>query len=68
MKLSLVVPCFNEAENVAVFQAAVINAFEGCGYEYEIIFIDDGSLMALSIIRTRSAAIVTTRSSTGSIV
>ena len=43
MKLSLVVPCFNEAENVAVFQAAVINAFEGCGYEYEIIFIDDGS-------------------------
>ena len=43
MKLSLVVPCFNEAENVAVFQEAVINAFEGCGYDYEIIFIDDGS-------------------------
>ena len=43
MKLSLIVPCFNEADNVAVFQAAVINAFQGCGYEYEIIFIDDGS-------------------------
>lgn len=43
MKLSLVVPCFNEAENVAVFQDAVIQAFSGCGYDYEIIFIDDGS-------------------------
>jgi len=43
MKLSLVVPCYNEAENVANFQAAVISAFEGCGYDYEIIFVDDGS-------------------------
>ena len=43
MKLSLVVPCYNEAENVAAFQDAVIGAFAGCGYDYEIIFIDDGS-------------------------
>ncbi len=43
MKLSLVVPCYNEAENVAAFQEAVISAFEGCGYDYEIVFIDDGS-------------------------
>lgn len=43
MKLSLVVPCYNEAENVAAFQDAVIAAFEGCGYDYEIVFIDDGS-------------------------
>ena len=43
MKLSLVVPCYNEAENVAEFQNAVINAFDGCGYDYEIIFINDGS-------------------------
>ena len=43
MKLSLVVPCYNEAENVAEFQAAVITAFEGCGYDYEIVFVDDGS-------------------------
>jgi len=43
MKLSLIVPCYNEAENVANFQKAVISAFEGCGYDYEIIFIDDGS-------------------------
>ena len=43
MKLSLVVPCYNEAENVAPFQDAVITAFEGCGYDYEIVFVDDGS-------------------------
>lgn len=43
MKLSLVVPCYNEAENVSNFQQAVIAAFDGCGYEYEIIYIDDGS-------------------------
>ena len=43
MKLSLVVPCYNEAENVAAFQEAVIGAFRGCGYDYEIVFVNDGS-------------------------
>jgi len=43
MKLSLIVPCYNEAENVLPFQDAVIHAFDGCGYDYEIIFINDGS-------------------------
>lgn len=43
MKLSLVVPCYNEAENVLPFQQAVISAFSGCGYDYEIIFVNDGS-------------------------
>jgi len=43
MKLSLIVPCYNEAENVANFQSAVISAFAGCGYDYEIVFVDDGS-------------------------
>ena len=43
MKLSLVAPCYNEAENVDAFQDAVVSAFEGCGYDYEIVFVDDGS-------------------------
>ena len=43
MKLSLIVPCYNEAENVSAFQDAVIGAFDGCGYDYEIIFVNDGS-------------------------
>lgn len=44
MKLSLVVPCYNEAENVANFQKAAISAFADCGYDFEIVFIDDGSI------------------------
>ena len=43
MKLSLVVPCYNEADNVMLFQQAVMTAFQDCGYDYEIIFVDDGS-------------------------
>lgn len=43
MKLSLIVPCYNEAENVFAFQDAVITAFDDCGYDYEIVFINDGS-------------------------
>ena len=43
MKLSFVVPCYNEAENVGPFQDAVIHAFQDCAYDYEIIYIDDGS-------------------------
>ena len=43
MKLSLVVPCYNEAENVAAFQDAAIHAFENSGFDFEIVFVDDGS-------------------------
>ncbi len=43
MKLSLVVPCYNEAENVAAFQDAAIAAFGSCDYDFEIVFVDDGS-------------------------
>ena len=43
MKLSLVVPCYNEAENVSMFQDAVICAFECCNYDYEIVYVNDGS-------------------------
>lgn len=43
MKLSLIVPCYNEAENVRAFQEATIQAFDRCGYDFEIVFVDDGS-------------------------
>ena len=43
VKLSLVVPCYNEGENVIPFHEAALNAFRGCGYEIEIVYIDDGS-------------------------
>ena len=43
MMLSLVVPCYNEGENVRSFYNACITAFEGSFFSYEIIFINDGS-------------------------
>lgn len=43
MKLSLIVPCYNEAENITLFQDTVIGTFQNAGYDYEIVFIDDGS-------------------------
>ena len=43
MKLSLIVPCFNEKGNVTVLRDAIIDTFNICGYDYEIIYIDDGS-------------------------
>lgn len=46
MKLSLVVPCYNEAANIHNFQTAVINAFANSTCDYEIIFVDDGSIDA----------------------
>lgn len=41
MKLSLVVPCYNEAENVKVFTKQAREVLDGI--EYEIVFINDGS-------------------------
>ncbi len=43
MRLSLVVPCFNEAASVAAFHAAVSRVLSGCAPEHEIIFVNDGS-------------------------
>lgn len=43
MKLSLVVPSYNEEENVRPFYEAVKTVFEGQAYDYEIIFVNDGS-------------------------
>lgn len=43
MKLSLVVPCFNEEENITVFFDACRAAFDTRDFDYEIVFVDDGS-------------------------
>lgn len=41
MKLSLVTPCYNEAENVGVFAEQAKQILKGI--DYEIVFINDGS-------------------------
>lgn len=43
MKLSLVVPCYNEEGNVKIFAETVEKAFKNQIQDYEIIFINDGS-------------------------
>lgn len=43
MKLSLVVPCFNEEENVQLFFDETQRAFEDVVGNYEIVFVNDGS-------------------------
>ena len=43
MKLSVVIPCFNEELNVGPLQEVCINAFEGKVESYELIFVNDGS-------------------------
>lgn len=43
MKLSLVVPCYNEEGNVEKFFDAVNEAFESKVDDYEFVFVNDGS-------------------------
>ncbi len=43
MKLSLVIPCFNEADSVACFLDTALNTFSKANYDFELIFVNDGS-------------------------
>lgn len=41
--ISIVAPCYNEAETVDVFAAAIREALAGADFDFEIVFVDDGS-------------------------
>ena len=43
MQLSLIVPCYNEQDNVEAFHDACRTAFDGRIASYELIFVNDGS-------------------------
>lgn len=43
MKLSLVVPCYNEEDNVELFYQEVKRCFQDKISDYEVIFVNDGS-------------------------
>ncbi len=43
MKLSLVVPCYNEEGNIALMYNAVKSDFAGVDFDYEMVFVNDGS-------------------------
>jgi len=41
--ISIVVPVFNEQENIKIFYQDVCNHMEPLGYSFELLFVDDGS-------------------------
>lgn len=43
IKLTFVVPCFNEEENIQKFYDETINVLKQVDYSYEFVFVDDGS-------------------------
>ncbi len=43
MKLSLVIPCYNEEKNVSLFYEAVKKDFADVEFDYELVFVNDGS-------------------------
>lgn len=42
-KISVIVPCYNEEENIPLFYKAIKEAYKDQNYKLELIFIDDGS-------------------------
>jgi glycosyltransferase involved in cell wall biosynthesis len=42
-RLSIVIPLFNEAENLEPLAAELEAALDGLGFGYEVLFVDDGS-------------------------
>lgn len=44
MKISVVVPCYNEEESIGLFYNEIILVAKEMDYEFEFIFINDGSL------------------------
>ncbi len=43
MKLSLVIPCYNEQDNVELFYEETVKAFKDASFDYEFVFVNDGS-------------------------
>lgn len=42
-KISLVIPCYNEQEALPIFYKEITAVFSRLDYEYELIFVNDGS-------------------------
>lgn len=43
MKVTLVVPCYNEENNVALFYKVTEEAFKDKNFDYDVVFVNDGS-------------------------
>ena len=50
--ISLVVPCFNEENSIPVFYEEAVKICASINEQFEIIFVDDGSMdSSLNILR-----------------
>ena len=59
-ELSVVVPVFNEGENIEALVGALVPVLEGCVASFEIVFVDDGSRDD-TLARIRQAATTDSR-------
>ena len=56
MRLSLIVPCYNEQEAVPIFHREATRVLLGMGCDYEMLFVNDGSKDGtLSVLRSIAA-------------
>ncbi len=55
-RLSIVIPLFNEEENLEPLAAELATALEGLEYDYEVLFVDDGSRDGSPAVLARLAA------------
>jgi glucosyltransferase len=42
-KISIIIPCYNEQESLPIFYKEAKKVLEGMKYQYELVFINDGS-------------------------
>ena len=42
-KISIIVPCYNEAQAIPIFYKEICGVFEKMNYELELLYVDDGS-------------------------
>ena len=54
-KLSIIVPFYNEEENIGRMHAALVDAVAHIGVSYELVFVDDGSADQTFLIAARIA-------------
>ena len=72
LRVSLVIPLFNERENVGPLHAEVVAALQSLGISWEVVYVDDGStdgthtqLMAARALHSENVCVVRLRRNFG---
>ena len=55
-KVTIIVPCYNEQESLPIFYQEAVSVIKKTGYDYEFLFVNDGSKDGtLTILRELAA-------------